>query len=522
MPSSRSWTAVAAESGASLTAAHRPRVRALGFAALVLVSACGSGSAAHERDADGRPNFVFILLDDLDEVVSPYWEAMPRARALLIDRGLRFSSAFATTPVCCPARATIHTGSYPHNSGIFSGTPPDGGYSVFAKNGSEERSVSVRLQQAGYATAFIGKYLNGYEKDPELVPPGWDEWFGLAGDFLDGYTYEANHAGRMESFGADDRDYQTDVLARRALAFLDRAERDDVKPFLLSVAPSAPHLPIVPARRHQNHPYRDDPLPRRPNFDEADVSDKPLWIRDGTPHLGDRALTLETEQYRNGMGSLLAVDEMIQSIVTRLREHGEFDDTVFILSSDNGMNRGAHRLQAKTVPYEESLSVPLAVAGPGVRHGREDHFVTHLDFAPTLLDLAGVPIPDDIDGRSLVPLLEGDESTTWRTDFLVEFNGTYGFVPLHTRDEVQRFISRGEAVPYSPTYRALRTQRWLYVEWYAGPEHDYELYDMHSDPYQMSNLLATPGGAAQHAATTAELHDRLAELMSCVGVSCRT
>ena len=222
------------------------------------------------------------------------------------------------------------------------------------------------------------------------------------------------------------------------------------------------------------------------------------------------------------MGSLLAVDDMIRSVVNRLHKLGEYDNTVFVFASDNGMNRGSHRLHAKTVPYEESLRVPLAIAGAGVRHGTDHQFVTHLDFAPTLLDLAGVSIPDDIDGRSLVPLLEDGETGPWRTDFLVEFKGTYGLYDVDTRKQVQSYIAHGQAVPYPPTYRALRTKKWLYVEWYGGTDHDYELYDMDADPYQLSNLLGPPGGTSQYAATTDELHQRLAQLESCAGASCRT
>ena len=135
----------------------------------------GSTSSVHQRSEGGRPNLVVFLVDDLDDVVSPYWDAMPEARGLFVDQGRRFSNSFAPSPVCCPARGVILTGMGPHNDGVISGTPPDGGYETFAKNGSETRTVSVRLQQAGYTTAFIGKYLNGYEKDPKLVPAGWDE-----------------------------------------------------------------------------------------------------------------------------------------------------------------------------------------------------------------------------------------------------------------------------------------------------------------------------------------------------------
>lgn len=512
-----------------------PRWRQLIVVTVVVLgaaSACSSTEDSPSRSAengqeargndDPRPNIVFVLTDDLDATVMPYWDAMPKTRALIADNGLEFSNAFVTSPVCCPSRASIVSGRYPHNSGIFGGTPPDGGYQVFAENGVEEETAAVRLQEAGYQTAFMGKYLNGYERHSEAVPPGWDEWFGLSGSFLDGYGYKANHNGTTESFGSDEDDYQTDVLARQASSFLEGATGDDTPPFALFLWPSAPHSPIVPAERHRDNPFADAALPRRENFDEADVSDKPLWIREGTPPLGDDGIEMETELYRNGMGSLMAVDDMIDQVAQQLRNAGEFDNTVFVFTSDNGHNRGSHRLHHKTVPYEESLRVPLAVSGPGVRVGTEDRFVTNLDFAPTFLELAGAPIPSDVDGRSLVPLFGGPVDN-WRVDFAVEFNGTYAAnLNLNTLDDVERIVARSGKVPYSPTYRALRTQQYLYVEWYAGDEHEYELYDLAADPYQLENLLATPEGRTANQALTAELRARLKQLESCAGPSCRS
>jgi N-acetylglucosamine-6-sulfatase len=504
--------------------------------AVVLSAALSGGSITSATDRhepvpsvvssrSERPNFVFVLVDDLDETGGPYWDAMPKTRALIADRGLRFTRAFAPDPLCCPARATILTGMYPHNTGVW--TEADGGYEEFAA-GVEEKTLAVRLREAGYTTAFAGKYVNGYERDFDAVPPGWDEWFGLGGNFLDGYGYKVNHNGKVESRGSAAKDYQTDVLSREAMSFVQGTEATDRRPFLLFLAPSAPHWPMKPARRHAHNQFSDDALPRRANFNEADVSDKPYWLREGVSELDDAAIAKETQRYRRGMGTLLAVDDMVAGLADRLKANGEFEDTVFVFTSDNGYNRGAHRLRNKMAPYEESIRIPLAIAGSGIRTGRENRFVTHTDFAPTLLDMAGVTVPDDIDGRSLSPLLR-DRKGPWRTDFLSEFHGDYHpFVFVRTLADVQGAIRDGwfkSLVPirgtFVPTYRAVRDKDWLYVEWYAGDEHDYELYDMHSDPYQLSNLVATPGGAAQHATTTAALQGRLEALAMCRGISCR-
>jgi arylsulfatase A-like enzyme len=495
--------------------------------ALLAVFAGGSATPAAGRDdaiprhalsRSARPNFVFVLVDDLDETGGDYWDAMPKTRALIADRGLRFTHAFAPDPLCCPARATILTGKYPHNTGVW--TETDGGYPAFAA-GTEQQSVAARLHEAGYTTAFAGKYVNGYEFDFDAVPPGWDEWFGLAGDFLDGYGYEANHNGMIESYGSSSEGYQTDVLSREAVSFVQRTETDDGEPFLLFLAPSAPHWSMGPAPRHAGNRFADDSLPTRPNFDEGDVSDKPFWLREGVPRLDESAIAAETERYRRGMGTLFAVDDMIAAVAARLRANDEFARTVFILTSDNGYNRGAHRLRNKMAPYEESIRVPLAMAGPGIRRGRENRFVTQADFAPTLLDMAAVTVPDDVDGRSIAPLLN-QRKVRWRTDFLVEFHGVYdAFVFVHSLTDVQRMLTNRGVVDFMPTYRALRSTGWLYVEWYAGDQHDYELYDMHADPYQLSNLLSTSDGLIQHATTVATLQERLGALGSCRGLSCR-
>jgi N-acetylglucosamine-6-sulfatase len=504
--------------------------------AVVLVAALAGGSVASATgehgpvpsigsSRSGRPNFVFVLVDDLDETGGPYWDAMPKTRDLIADRGLRFTRAFAPDPLCCPARATILTGMYPHNTGVW--TEAGGGYAEFAA-GAEGKTVAIRLKEAGYTTAFAGKYVNGYERDFDAVPPGWDEWFGLGGSFLDGYGYKANHNGKVESFGSAARDYQTDVLSREATSFVQSTEATDRTPFLLFLAPSAPHWPMKPARRHADNEFTDAALPRRANFDEADVSDKPYWLREGVSQLDDAAIAEETERYRRGMGTLLAVDDMVARLAERLKANGEFENTVFVFTSDNGYNRGAHRLTNKMAPYEESIRVPLAIAGPGIRKGRESGFATHTDFAPTLLDLAGVTVPGDIDGLSMSPLLR-DREQPWRTDFLSEFHGDYNpLVFVRTLGDVQVAIREGwfkSLVPITgnlvPTYRAVRNRDWLYVEWYAGDDHDYELYDMRTDPHQLVNLVATPEGAAEHAATTATLQGRLETLAMCRGISCR-
>ena len=467
-----------------------------------------------------RPNIVMVLVDDLDQTKSPYWDALPQTKALIADQGTEFDNAFVVDPICCPSRATLLTGRYSHNVGVYDNSPPDGSYSAFEASGAQNDTIATRLHAAGYSTAFIGKYLNGYPGT--LVPPGWDEWWGLFGFYWLGYSYTADHNGVTESYGNSPEDYQTDVIAAKTQAFLQSTETQDDQPFFAFVSPIAPHVDIPPAPRDLPNPYASDTIPLTPNYDEADVSDKPTWLRDGFLPTSQADFDKQTNDYRRRMGSLLAVDDLVAGVADTLEQNGELDNTVFVFISDNGYNLLSHRLFEKQAPYDESIRVPFSMSGPGIEVGHEDAYVTNLDLVPTLLDLAGLAEDPGLDGTSLVPLLAG-EDPLWRTDFLVEFNGTYinGISPLDTYDDVLSVIASEGAVRWIPSYRGVRSEQWLYVQWYRGDQHEYELYDMVNDPYQLDNLLATPEGVAAYATTTAQLQARMEQLMACAGTTCR-
>jgi arylsulfatase A-like enzyme len=494
-------------------------IACLGLFATTLVSC--SQRSRNDVSVAKQPNIVFLLTDDLDNTTMPYWQAMPKTRKLIADRGLQFVNNFAPAPVCCPARAAILTGKYPHNNGIFDASGTDGGYDTFARNGQERDTLATRLRAAGYTTSFMGKYLNGYEAHPRAVPPGWDDWFGLAGPkYLAGFGYSANVNGKLVKYGNRPRDYETDVLTRRADDFISGTERHDSKPFLLFLAPTAPHDPIGPAPRDKHSKWSKAVLPRRPNFNEADVSDKPTWLRDGVREQSAADVASLTKRYRDKMGSLLALDDMVASVFAQLKKNSELDHTVVMFASDNGNNFGAHRLKDKQVPYEESIRVPFAITGPGIRRGVEKSFVTHLDYEPTMLDLAGVRVPDTLDGRSLLPLLRR-EGPPLHGDFLMEMSGTYA--PLYRVDtfaDVRNVTKGGPNMLGPPTFRAVRDANWLYVQWYGGQEHEYELYDVHEDPYELNNLLAEEGGRERYSDVVTRLQERLDALAKCSGRSC--
>lgn len=469
-----------------------------------------------------RPNFVFILADDLDALTTPLWSALPRTQELLQARGITFDQAFAPTPICCAARASILTGSYGHNTGVLTNGGDFGGWDTFFSNGQESRTFPLYLQNAGYETALIGKYMNGLEADELHVPPGWSEWIvGTNIDFYTGYDYTLNENGVLVSYGDAPSDYSTDVLAGFAVDFVQRVAGSDKAPFFLYFAPTAPHLPLPPAPRHADHPFRDAKAPQRPNFNESDLSDKPRWLRLSGESRKRSVNNWNDTDFSNRMGSLYALDEAVAAIVDALSQQGVLENTYLIFTSDNGYNLGAHRLLHKMAPYEESIQIPLVIAGPGITPRHESRQALHIDFAPTFLALAGIPIPPDIDGRSLVPLLDPASQDPWRRDFIVQYHGGDVFEGIGA-ELPPAFLYLGSGLDV-PTYRAVRETQYTYIEWYdaLGGYHDYELYDRVSDPFQLKNLIGTLRGQLQYRSVVSSLRERLDALEACQGLSCR-
>lgn len=476
-----------------------------------------------ERQNAGRPNLVLVLADDLDALTAPIWDALPQTQRLLKDRGLSFDHAYSPTPICCAARASILTGQYGHNTGVLTNGGEYGGWETFVANGGEDVTFALALHDAGYRTALIGKYMNGIEADALHIPPGWDDWVvGTDINFYTGYNYTLNDNGLPLSFGENPEDYSTDVLVGRALDFLDETEVNDEQPFLLYFAPTAPHLPLPPAPRHADNPYRNATAPHRANFNEADITDKSSWLRASGGRRQTSVLRWNDTDFANRMGSLYALDEAVAQLVQRLLEDGELDNTWIIFTSDNGYNLGSHRLLHKMAPYDESVRIPLVAWGPGVRQGTDSRFALLTDLAPTFLELAGVPVPDRIDGRSLVPLLTGNATPSWRSDFVGQYRGgdAVNSIGLELPPAFV-YLATGLDVP---TWRALRTTDYLYIEWYDEAEigfHEYELYNLKKDPYELNNLLRNAITSIPYRNLAAQLQSRLDQLTACAGLNCR-
>jgi N-acetylglucosamine-6-sulfatase len=443
--------------------------------------------------APTQPNIVFVLTDDLSWDLLPY---MPNAQRL-VRRGTTFTNYFVTDSLCCPSRASILTGQYPHNNGIFRNTGADGGFLAFYARGLEQQTYATALQDAGYRTALMGKYLNQYSPGRirtalggPYIPPGWSDWV-VAGNGYPGFGYQLSRNVRLVRHGFRAKDYLTNVLARQGLDFVRDAVADR-SPFMLNVWTFAPHLPATPAPRDR-HRFATLTAPRDAAFDEADMLDKPAWLR-GHPPLTPAQVADIDETFRKRVRAVQAVDRMLGRLRRRLRAAGVARDTYIVFSSDNGFHLGQHRLTpGKLTAYDPDVRVPLVVTGPGVPAGRTvDAMTENTDLCPTFAELAGAAVPAAADGRSLAPLLHGEAVPDWRDAVLIEHRGN---VRAPGDPDLP---GAGSGNP--PTYEALRSQDALYVEYVDGSR---ELYDLASDPFQLENIaeeasperLARLGGA---------------------------
>ena len=455
--------------------------------ALCLVASFGLSSSqagTSLAQTPERPNIVLILADDM---MTSDVEHMPQLNSLLTARGTTFGNAFVTDSICCPSRASILRGQYPHNHGVLT-VDSAGAFHAFHSLGRESSTVATWLQEGGYRTILLGKYFNGYDNNT-YIPPGWEEWYGTGG-----VGTQFNENGTLVTYDPTVNN-PTDVLAEHATQYIERTSADP-RPFFMYLAPKPPHLQATVAARHQDA-FADAKAPRAPSFNEQDVSDKPSWVR-SKPLLSPEKEELIDQRYRERLQKLLALDELVGRVVARLETTGELDNTYLFFTSDNGFHMGQHRLMpTKQTAYEEDIRVPLIVRGPDVPAGRVlNHSALNNDFAPTFAELAGVPTPDFVDGRSLGSLLSSNPTSIkdWRSAFLVEKWGN-------------------RVMPYP--YKAVRTLNYSYVEYDETGEQ--ELYDLRSDPYQLQSQHASADPAfIEH------LSLRVKRLSNCAGASCRT
>jgi arylsulfatase A-like enzyme len=438
-------------------------------------------------DAWGAPNIVVIMTDDqaLESV-----RVLQKTRNLIGGAGTTFKNYYTGYPLCCPSRATFLTGQHAHNHGVLDNVPPIGGYTKL----NHQNTLPLWLQEAGYYTAHIGKYLNGYgtSTPATLVPPGWNDWQGLVlkESAPTYYNYQLNDNGKIIEYGESAADYQTDVLADRAVQTIGEAAQLG-RPFFLNIATLAPHPESTggtfpnprPAPRDLGA-FDDEPLPKPPSFDELDVSDKPAAIRN-LPRLTSTVIRKITARYRSQLGSLLAVDDLVQRVIDKLKSAGVLNNTVVVFTSDNGYFHGQHRIPTeKRKVYDEASKVPLLARGPGFTAGKKvGTIVSNVDLAPTIVALAGAQARLQMDGRSLLQ-------------------------PLSTR----------AVLIESTEYHAVRDKGFVYVEHDTGEK---ELYDLRPgnanyDPFQLQSRHA----AQSYASIRTNLKNKLDKLRNCSGASC--
>lgn len=458
-------------------------------AALLVLAFVSCSLAQPPLRQTARPNIVFILIDDLR------WDELgiaghPFIKTPHIDRiareGARFRNAFMTTPLCSPSRASFLTGQYAHTHGITD--------NVDRSAASHQLVTWPRLlHDAGYATAFIGKWHMGNDDKPR---PGFDRWVSFKGQG----TY-FNPPINEDGKAVQPSGYITDILSNYAVEFIRR--RHD-KPFLVWLAHKAIHPEVtqnndgsvdltkselfLPAERHKNL-YAGKAIPHRPNYGRA-PTDKPALQRQigNLPPLGAATATSD-EAILGRQRSIAAIEEGVGEILRALKETGQLDNTVIVFTSDNGYFYGEHGLSVeRRLAYEESIRMPLLVRYPKtIKAGTvRDEAALNIDLAPTLLELAGVAVPRTMEGRSLVPLLAG-KRTAWRNSFLIEY---------YTDKVFPRVLQMG--------YKAVRNARWKYIHYLELNGMD-ELYDLKSDPYEIKNLIAEPSAAKALAAMKREL-----------------
>lgn len=438
-----------------------------------------------------RPNIVLIVSDDQRFGTMSF---MPKIIAKLEAESVRFQKAFATTPTCCPSRSTMLTGQYSHNHGVLENEAPTGGVTIF----NPDSTLPIWLSEAGYRTGIFGKYLNGYGCLDNTIPPGWDDWQVFNKCQRNQYfNYSLNSNGNTVSYGTQATQYSTRVLADKAVSFINSTPANE--PVFVYFTPYGPHEPSIPDPLDA-YAWPSLTYTKSPSFNEADVSDKPDWVRALTP-LDSTLITKSNTRYKNIAKTLLSVDRAVEKVVNTLSATGRLDNTMIIYIGDNGLSLGEHRwflhdgdeYGAKECIYEECIKIPLWIRLPEKISRQETHLVGNIDIAPTILDMADVTPPtlvngEPIDGVSLIPLIT-NPNTAWRDGILIEMLGNTPEL----------------------NFSAIRTDQYIYGEYQNGNK---ELYNLSTDPYQLQNLCPASAGysCGSYASIAADLQARLQQL----------
>ncbi len=504
------------------------------------VPAAAPASLALTAAAGGRPNIVTVMADDMRVDDLRY---MPAVRRLVAGTGLRYRNSFSPDPLCCPARASFLTGLYSHNHGVLSHEVP-WGFAAF----DDHASIATALQGSGYRTAFVGKYLNGYGSQPSrvtgessfrYVPAGWTDWYAAVSrpedsGFDSGGTYNYFNTLFNVNGTIDDSQagrYQTSVLGGFARALVTRYSQRRA-PFFLYLSSVAPHhgtprepddpvdVPssqggtvrlVTPARPSWVKGRFDAAISRAPGVPldggpaEANNTDKPRSMR-SLREPSPEELTGMRDAARQRAESLYVLDGQIARLVATLKRTGEWRNTVFMFTSDNGYFLGEHRVrQGKIKAYEPSLRVPFVITGPGIPRGTRFDPVSTVDVSATIAELAGAHMPYRPDGRSIVASFQADRGWT---------------VPVVTEGHEDNMLFPSDPALMAAgfhdgrTTSGLRTPRYKFVRYSNG---DVELYDLDRDPTELRNVAAVD----RYADTRTLLQRMWVRLRDCAAVACR-
>lgn len=504
----------------------------------------GGNAAAATRQ---HPNVIVIQTDDqnLDEMYqtfrNPSGNKVPVMRQtlnLIAKHGATFTNYYVSDPLCAPSRASLLTGDYAHNTSV-EGNGPDGpgggGYPGFVASRDGRNNIAVWLQRSGYRTIHIGKTLNDYGElpysSPTDEPPGWTDWETLDGEssthHFYGYTINDNRTvegpfGDVDYTVKDPTscpnyappgtqcNYQTDVLTERAINQIDVSGAAG-SPFFLSLDYIAPHGDYHPPAGPEPAPRYYDSLasvriPRPPNFNEADVRDKPSYVRDLPPLTAGDIHSIKVE-YQKELESLRSVDDGVAKIVSALRQTGQLRNTYIFFTSDNGYFTGEHRVErSKFLPYEPAVHLPLLVRGPGIKpNSKSGALVSNIDLTPTIAQVTGVKPGRRQDGFSLLRYARNPKLHSKEAVLLESFIGA-------TSDAPSSQPTTNSAPPVS--YEGIRVGPYKYVEYIDGER---ELYDLAADPYELQSRINSP----RFAGVRSFLARQLRRLETCAGASCR-
>lgn len=432
-----------------------------------------------------RPNFVFVLVDDL-RFDGLHCTGHPFAKSPNVDRlakeGATFTNAFVSIPLCSPSRSSFLTGQYAHTTGVT-------GNGNNAERSHKLATFPKLLHDAGYSTAYVGKWHMGTDDTPR---PGFDRWVSFKGQGVFKDPPLNIDGNELQTTG-----YITDILSKHAVDFV-KAQTPE-KPFCLYLSHKAVHGPFTPADRHKGM-FASTPYPGVPTAN-ADRAGKPaLTLNAGKKAPKKKAKEPAPKKANHGtmrdqMECMISIDEGVGDLIKALEDAKQLDNTVFVFTSDNGYFWGDHGgLGDKRWAYEPSIRIPFIVRYPKLAKAGSTvpQMVMNIDVAPTFLDLAGVKVPADIQGRSFAPLLRG-ETAGWRTAMLTEY-----------------YLE----APNVPTWHSVRTDQWKYIQYDGHPEWD-ELYDLKNDPNELKNRIKDESAAE----TLKTLKSELSRLLRETGAS---